>query len=294
MSFVCPELTPLAYAASAAFAFILGSCIGSFANVCIFRIPRELSIVTPGSACPHCGRPIPWYLNVPLLSYLSLGGRCSYCKDRITVRYFMVELLTASLFVLIWLKCSPWGTRPPLGLVRTPNMLLIPVFWVFATGLVIGSFVDFEHMIIPDSISIGGIVLGLAVSMLTPELHAKESAMGGLVSSAAGMVCGSLVLWGVAILGRIIFKKEAMGFGDVKLLGAIGAFLGVKAVLFCIFASSLVGSLVGVTMILAGQKKMQSRIPYGPYLALAALIWMLWGENIWFSYVNMMSGSASF
>ena len=160
-------------------------------------------------------------------------------------------------------------------------------------GLVLGTFVDFEHMLIPDRVSLGGIAAGLILSALVPALHGAATFYGGLGAACLGALVGAGLLWGVALLGKLIFKKDAMGLGDVKLLGAIGAFLGWDAVLFTIMVSSLVGSVVGLTLVCTGKKEMQGRVPYGPYLALAALIWILWGPTLWNAYVAwLMPGVA--
>jgi len=270
--------------------FPLGACIGSFLNVCVFRIPMDLSVVTPRSFCPSCRTPIPWYLNMPILSYLILRGKCKFCKAKISPRYALIETLTGLLFLLVWLKYFPLAdSARPLNLVPILDPLLVPVYWLAISGLILGTFVDFEHLIIPDRVTLGGILAGLLLSALVPSLHGETLVMHGLLWSSLGALAGWFLLWGAAVLGKFLLKKEAMGFGDVKLIGAIGAFLGTKAVLFTILTSSLIGSAAGIMMVLAGKKKMQSRIPYGPYLALAAIIWILWGPGLWNSYLKLFS-----
>ncbi len=265
-----------------------GACIGSFLNVCIYRIPRELSVVAPRSFCPICEKPIPWYLNMPLLSYILLRGRCHYCRQPFTARYLLVEALTALLFLLIWLQYPLFGIQVPLGLIPLSSPWLVPVYWVFIAGLILGTFVDFEHLIIPDRVTLGGIIAGWILSALLPVMHGAEGAWAGFQASVLGSGTGWFMLWGVAIIGRWIFKKEAMGFGDVKLLGAIGAFLGWQAVIFSIVISSFAGSIVGISLIALRKRGLQSRIPYGPYLALAALIWIYWGPRIIDWYLNLL------
>ncbi len=257
-------------------AFWFGACIGSFLNVCIYRIPREESVVKPRSHCPNCGKMIAWYDNIPLLSYLVLNARCRNCRQWITPRYFLVELLTAALFLLVWLKYGATASTP--------------IYWLMVSGLILGTFVDFEHMILPDRVTIGGMIAGLLLSALAPSLHGARTVLESLIQSGIGLALGFGTLWTVAFVGKLVFKKDAMGFGDVKLLGAIGAFLGWKAVLFTILFSSFAGSLVGVGLILSARKEWQSRIPYGPYIALAALVWILWGTTWWDAYFRWISG----
>jgi leader peptidase (prepilin peptidase)/N-methyltransferase len=163
------------------------------------------------------------------------------------------------------------------------------VYWLAASGLVLGTFVDFEHLIIPDRVTLGGIAAGTALSALLPGLHGETSRLAGLMWSLTGAALGWGLLWLVAIAGRVAFRREAMGFGDVKLLGAIGAFLGWRAVLFSIVASSLAGSLVGLALVAGGRKHMRSRIPYGPFLALAAVTWILWGPTLCAAYLRILA-----
>jgi len=270
-------------------AFVLGTCIGSFLNVCIYRIPLELSVVTPRSHCPHCEKLIPWYLNIPLVSFLMLHGKCRNCGGRISPRYFLVELLVGVLFLLAWLKFDFFTGSTPLGLTPALTGALIPVYWLVVSGLVLGTFVDFEHLIIPDRVTLGGIAAGLVLSLLVPELHLTRSPLTALARAGIGLAAGWGSLWAVAVLGQFIFKKEAMGFGDVKLLGAIGAFFGWRAVLFTIVVSSFTGSIVGIALVATAGRKLQSRIPYGPYIALAALLWMYWGPALWDLYINLLT-----
>ena len=266
---------------------VWGACIGSFLNVCIHRIPREQSVVKPRSHCPQCKRDIPWYLNIPVASYLMLRGRCRFCGTRISPRYMLVECLVAALFLLVWLKYDVLTTDRPLGLTPMTDGLLVPVYWLAVSGLVLGTFVDFEHLIIPDRVTIGGIVAGFVLSGLVPAMHGATSMLGSMIWSALGILIGGGTLWGLAIFGRFVFKKEAMGFGDVKLLAAIGAFLGTRAVLFTVLFSSLAGSIVGLSLVAFANRRLRSRIPYGPYIALAAVVWILWGPGLWNMYVDL-------
>ena len=270
--------------------FLLGACIGSFLNVCIYRIPREVSVVHPRSHCPGCGALIAWYDNIPIFSYLALGAKCRRCDIHISCRYILVEALVGVLFLLVWLM---------YGIYRFPDtggywMLMdarIPVYWLIISGLTLGTFVDFEHFIIPDRVSLGGMVAGLVLSPLVPSLHEAATAWGGFKAAVLGGVVGFGSLYLVGVLGKAIFKKDAMGMGDIKLLGGIGALLGWQAVLFTIFCSSFAGSLVGLGLVFSGNKKMQSRIPYGPYIALGAVLWLLWGQDWWNAYLLWVMGS---
>lgn len=272
----------------ACMSFAFGACFGSFLNVCIYRIPRELSVVAPRSFCPKCNKAIPWYNNLPILTYLFLRGKSKCCGQEINFRYFLVESLTAVLFLLVWLKFDIYPGARAFGLVPITDLWLVPVYWLIIFGLILGTFVDFEHLIIPDRVTLGGIVAGTIISFALPSLHGETSRLTSLLYAALGIVLGGGILWGLAIFGKMIFKKDAMGFGDVKLLAAIGAFLGAKAVFFNILVSSLAGSIVGVSLILAKKQTMQSRIPYGPYIALAAIIWIFWGPALWDAYMNML------
>lgn len=267
------------------FSLFFGACVGSFLNVCIYRIPRDESVVTPRSHCPHCGTLIPWYLNVPVASWLCLRGKCASCKGPIAFRYTLVELLTATLFLAVFLK---WALPQAMHMLPIPHPSIIPIYWLFLAGLVLGTFVDFEHFIIPDSVTIGGMVAGPILSALAPVLHSRELWWEGLLTSCIGMAAGFGSLFIIAWLGEKAFKKEAMGFGDVKLMGAIGAFLGWQAVVFTVFVSSLLGSAVGLLLIACRRTNMQGRIPFGPYLSAAALIWVFWGPALLGIYLKLM------
>jgi len=272
----------------AVLSFGFGACIGSFLNVCIYRIPREISVVKPRSFCPHCNKQIPWYHNIPILTYMMLRGKSRCCGKDISFRYFLVETLTALLFLFVWLKFGLEPGSRMFALAPITDCRLIFIYWLAVSGLILGTFVDFEFMIIPDRVTLGGICTGVLLSILVPALHDENRIFMSLLYSLAGTAIGVGILWALAILGKILFRKEAMGFGDVKLLGAIGAFLGSRAIVFTILISSLVGSIVGIIMVISNRKSMQSRIPYGPYLALAALIWILWGNTIWDVYINFL------
>ena len=351
------------------FAFVLGAAIGSFLNVCIHRLPRDLSVNEPRrSFCPACKKSIPWQQNLPLLSWLWLRGKCANCGNRIAFRYFLVELLTAFLFLAVWLA-FPW----PIALV----------YWVFVSLLVAATFIDFEHFIIPDEITIGGTVAGVLACLALPALMGEGSRLRAGAYSLGAAALGYALLWFVLEAGKKAFGKkrirletptpfswvregedaefivgeergiwsdhfaresdlmlmecseaqvdarrfenvtlefhynrlsiapdsfpldeidrisgivrelqiprEAMGRGDLKFLAAIGAFLGWRAVLCSIFAGSLAGSLVGLTSMLLGRREWSAKIPFGPYLALGALIWMFYGTRLVAWYAGLLS-----
>jgi leader peptidase (prepilin peptidase)/N-methyltransferase len=256
--------------------FVFGAIVGSFLNVCIHRMPREESIVNPPSHCPHCGARIQWRHNIPLITWLALRGKARCCGASITPRYFLVELITAALFLALWVKFGlAWVT---------------PLYWLLVAGLIAATFIDFEHYIIPNEITVGGIVVGLFLSGLVPALQGADSAGAALLRSLAGMLTGGLALLAIAMAGERIFKKEAMGLGDVKFLAGIGAFLGWKAALFIIFSSSMIGGVVGVTLVVGSKKGWGSRLPYGPYIAVAAVLWLFVGHELVNWYFNFLKG----
>ncbi|HEX7516754.1 MAG TPA: prepilin peptidase [Chthoniobacterales bacterium] len=351
------------------FAFVLGAVVGSFLNVCIYRMPLDLSVNEPRrSFCPACKKQLTWHQNIPLLSWLFLRGRCANCGSRIAFRYFAVELLTALLFLAVWLQ-FPW----PIAIA----------YWVFVSLLIVGTFVDFEHFIIPDEVTIGGTIAGILASFLVPALMSMEGRLAALLTSALSALLGYAILWIVLEAGKKVFGKkrirldaptpftwmrkgddadfvvgeeqglwsdyfsretdllillcdeavietrnlgkadlrfhynrvkidgeeivldtlnqisgvvrelqiprEAMGRGDLKFLAAIGAFLGWRAVLFSVFAGSLLGSLVGLTTLLIGKRVWSAKLPFGPYLAFGGLVWMFFGESLLSWYVSLLT-----
>ncbi|GAB4170320.1 MAG: A24 family peptidase [Geothermobacteraceae bacterium] len=246
------------------FAFILGACIGSFLNVCIYRIPAGESVVKPRSRCPVCGKAIAWYENIPVLSWLLLRARCSGCGVSISWRYPLVEFLTGALFVeVLWIFGFGWGT---------------PVYWVFVAMLVAITFIDLDHQIIPDVISLPGIVIGFAASFLLPWV--------GWLDSLIGVLVGGGSLLAIALGYQLLTGKEGMGGGDIKLLAMIGAFLGWQAVLPVVLFASLSGTLVGVPLMLAKGEGGKLALPFGPFLALGALVQLFWGREIFSWYLS--------
>ena len=245
---------------------LLGLAAGSFANVCILRIPAEMSVIRPGSRCLACGRSILWRDNIPLVSFLLLRGRCRWCGGRISPRYPFIEALTCLAFVDIYLR---FGAGLP-----------VVVYCLLVLDVIIVSGIDWDHMWIPRSLSIPGIPIGLAVAFcvwffdLPGEWlvdHPLEAVVGGCV--------GGGFIWLARIAGGWYFKKEAMGLGDVDLMAFLGTFLGWQQVLLAIFLAALVGSLSGIMAWLLRDKLV--RIPFGPYLGLGMYICILYGAEIW-------------
>jgi leader peptidase (prepilin peptidase)/N-methyltransferase len=350
-------------------AFVMGAVVGSFLNVCIYRLPLDLSVNEPKrSFCPACKKPIPWQQNLPLFSWLFLRGRCANCGSRIAFRYFAVELLTALLFLAIW-RAFPWD--------------IALAYWLLVSLLIAATFIDFEHFIIPDEITLGGTAAGVVASLVVPQLMMTEHRWVAVVTSVASAALGYGLLWLVLEGGKLAFGKkkirleaptpfswtrvgedaefvvgedrglwsdhfarekdqlllhcdeavidgrtlgkttlrfhydrvafgdeeivldiidkisgvvrelqiprEAMGRGDLKFLAAIGAFLGWRAVLFSIFAGSLLGSLVGLATLLIGKRVWSAKLPFGPYLALGALSWMFFGDMLVRWYVGLLN-----
>lgn len=269
----------------------LGLVIGSFLNVVIHRLPlmmdaewrsqcRELleikpestssiapkmSLATPGSHCPGCGQAIAWYQNIPLVSYLLLKGRCAHCQQQISLRYPLVELLTGLLSLLVAWRFG----------VSIQSLALLPLTW----GLIALSFIDLDQQLLPDSITLPLLWLGLALSLGTVFLAPSEAILGALV--------GYLSLWSFYWAFKLLTGKEGMGHGDFKLLALFGAWVGWKMVLLIILLSSLVGAIFGIGMILLRGHNRQIPIPFGPYLAIAGWICLLWGQPIAQLYLNL-------
>lgn len=212
-------------------AFVFGACVGSFLNVCIYRIPKDESVVTPGSHCA-CGKPIGWHDNIPILSWLILRGRARCCGRKFSFRYPAIELLTAALFVACWMLF------PPAKAVA--GMVLVAI-------VICATFIDLDHMIIPDAFTIGGGVVGVVLSAALPALHGQAhelffvASLRSTLDAVLGLLIGSgLVLW-IALIAEAVLKKEAMGFGDVKFLGALGAFVGWQGAVFAMFGGAIIG-----------------------------------------------------
>jgi leader peptidase (prepilin peptidase)/N-methyltransferase len=274
------------------FAFAFGAIIGSFLNVVIHRLPRGdegLSISKPRlSVCPKCGETIRGYDNIPLISYFILAGRCRACRAPISLRYFIVELLTASLFAGLAVRFA-----------HAPGLLA--AYAAFSAALIAVTFIDIDHQIIPDKIDLPGMALAPAVSAIFPALHQGGSSGGfpdlatlGLsielprvaaaLSSVIGIAIGAGVIYLVRVLGSVVFRKEAMGFGDVKLLGMIGGYLGWKGALLALLLGCLTGAVIGMGVKIASRNPY---IPFGPFLSLGALLVVLWrAEVVHFIFVR--------
>lgn len=363
------SLSPLPFHFVTGVFFVFGTIVGSFLNVCIHRMPLGLSVVHPPSHCPGCGRSIPWYLNIPLVTWLWLKGRCAFCQMRISPRYLGVELLTGILFAACWLSFG------------TVSATAAAAYCLLMAGFIVATFIDFEHFIIPDEITLGGMGAGLLASYFVPALHSVQHPADAMRQSFYGLAVGAGLLYGVLRAGKLLFgreriafpaetrivfteeflalpdqqipyeelfyrksdtiriearhiclpdrcftsgtirlspaklriddevfppetvphmelvadgiilPREAMGFGDVKFMGAIGAFLGWPATFFSLMASSILGSMVGIGAIVLRRREWSSRIPYGPYIALAAVIWVFiphawraaWDDTLRFS-----------
>jgi len=356
--------------------FITGTMIGSFLNVCIYRMPLEQSLMHPSSHCPKCEYSIPWYLNIPILAWIKLQGRCGNCQEPISIRYPLVELLTGLAFLACWLKLQP------VEAYKDADVLHATILCILMAGFITATFIDFDHQIIPDEITIGGMVLGVMFSLAAPQIHASEmlkdpSRLAALQVSIIGLVVGFGMIYLVVRAGKLAFgnqafevedneqltftdnalifpdgdmpydeifyrksdaiklharhvelidrchfnvdvsltmnkltigdktfdpesvklmvvdtdeiviPREAMGFGDVKFMGAIGAFLGWQATVFSLMVSAVIGSVVGVTMMVLKKDEWAGRLPYGPYIALAAVVWVFGGDKLWNFWWNM-------
>lgn len=246
--------------------FLFGLCIGSFLNVCIFRLPLSKSIVHPRSSCPKCGYMIQSYDNIPVLSYLMLGGKCRQCREPISFRYPMVEIISGLFAVAALYK---------FGL--TPETL---VYYVFIACLLVITFIDIDHRIIPDMITLPGIPIFFLASFALPGMTYMDSLLGFLAGG------GSLYL--VAWTYQALAKKEGMGGGDIKLLAMMGVLIGWQGVLFTIFVSSSVGTIIGVGVMLYTRANMKLAVPFGPFLSVGAVTYIFFGNEIIAWYFNML------
>jgi len=238
--------------------FILGLVVGSFSNVCIYRIPKNESIIFPASHCPKCRSPIKPLDNIPLLSFILLKGRCRNCKSKISIQYPIVEFLSGLIYLIIYLI---YGLS-----IQTL------IYIILSSALVIIAFTDLNEEIVPDVISLPGIVIGFIISFFVAYIS--------FINSALGVVIGGGIILIIGLAGSVIFKKEAMGGGDVKLAAMIGAFLGWRYIIISLFIGFFVGALAGIFLILSKIKSREDTVPFGPFIVLGSFVSLLWGEKI--------------
>ena len=244
--------------------FILGLIVGSFSNVCIYRIPRNESIIYPASHCPKCRSNISPKDNIPLLSYILLKGRCRNCKSKISIQYPIVELLTGLIYLIIYLT---YGLS-----VQTL------IYIILSSALIIIAFIDLNEQIVPDVISLPGIVIGFIISFFIPYIS--------FINSALGILVGGGIILIIGLAGSLIFKKEAMGGGDVKLAAMLGAFLGWRYIVISLFLGFFLGALAGIFLIISKIKSREDTVPFGPFIVLGSFITLFWGEKIISWYIG--------
>lgn len=248
-------------------AFLFGISIGSFLNVCIYRIPNGKSIVHPGSTCPQCNTAIRFYDNIPILSYLFLLGKCRYCKKRISIRYPLIEFLTGLFAVCTYLKFG--------------MSIDTFVYFIFIAALLTITFIDIDHQIIPNVISLPFIPIGIGLSFFLSPITVLDALYGVLAGG------GSLFV--VSRGYYYITRVEGLGLGDVKLIAMIGAFIGLKGIFFTIFFSSLIGTLIGTAVMIHQKKDMRYQIPYGPFLSIGAIVYLFFGNQIINWYIQFFA-----
>ncbi len=248
--------------------FLFGACIGSFLNVCIYRLPLNRSIVTPRSACPSCGTLVRFYDNIPILSYLLLMGRCRHCRASIGLRYPLVEGLTGLCALAVYVRFGP-------------NAQAL-INFAFIAVLILITYIDLDHRIIPNHITLPGIPLFFLASLALPGITWKETLLG--------IIAGGGCLWIVAQTYWLLTKREGMGGGDIKLLAMIGALLGWKGVLFTIYIASAVGAFSGLLIMVIRKMDMKLAIPFGPFLAVGALLYVFFGETLtnWYFSLRLL------
>ena len=279
--------------------FVLGACFGSFFNVVIYRLPKEESLILPASHCMQCGELIRWYDNIPIISYFMLRGKCRECGAPFSVRYAIVELVTGILFAMVVAKYANLivnlefvdGELVAGKLSEGLGLMLFHLF--FVGGLIVAAFIDIDHQIIPNEITFPGIPLGIIASTLLPVMQGQDSHLWGLLMSLISAIACGGVLFLIGEIATRILKKEAMGFGDVKLLAMLGAFIGWKLTGLCLFFASLTGAAVGITLIGLKKVEWQSRIPFGPYIVLGALVSYFWGMRILEWYLSLFRTAAA-
>jgi leader peptidase (prepilin peptidase)/N-methyltransferase len=268
-----------------AFALLFGLVIGSFLNVVILRLPQGISVSTPRSHCPQCKKLISWYDNIPVLSYIILGGRCRRCKKKFSARYPFIEAVTGAVSVLLCLKFGltvPWG-----------------IYLAFSSAMIVLAFIDLDHRILPDVITLNGIWIGIVTSVYLAEpsplvvrlfrfagLELTDPHLAALAASVLGAVVGGGLLWGVAEAFLRLRGIEGMGFGDVKMMAMVGAFLGAPLALLTIMLGSLLGSIIGLVFIRMAAKTREYELPFGTFLSFAGIVAVLYGEDLVRWYVE--------
>jgi leader peptidase (prepilin peptidase)/N-methyltransferase len=258
--------------AASLFVAAVGLVLGSFLNVCIYRLPLGESIVSPRSRCPGCATPITWYRNIPVLSWLLLRGRCADCGRSISWRYPLVEAASAVVLLLLW---HDLGATPAFVVASAFTLAMLVLF-----------FTDFDHQLLPDAVTLSGCVSGLALAWFNPFL--PGTGWSRVWASCAGAALGAGLLWGVGAVYSKWRKVEAMGMGDVKMMAMVGSFTGPVGVLFTIFAASVSGAIVGLLLIPIAGRTLQHKLPFGCFLAPAAVGAMLYGRQAMAAYFRLL------
>lgn len=269
------------------FVVCLGAVIGSFLNVCIYRIPMGQSVSTPRSHCFSCGKTIPWYHNIPVLTWFILRGKCANCKAPISFRYPAIEAITAVLFLMVF---QMWGNPGLFGLNALSIPELIPFFWLFVASTVVNVMIDIDHRILLDRISIGGTLVTFAAAAAFPMLHGEMVWYQGLLTAFYGALIGFAIGFAIAFLGERIFLQDAFGFGDVKWMMLFGALFGWVGLMWIMLMASFLGLAMGVGVLIYNRIKGLSdeqavAIPFGPALGVAALLWLFWSNAILRAFV---------
>ena len=242
--------------------FVFGTCVGSFLNVCIWRIPRDESLIKPGSHCPKCNTHIAWYDNIPIISFIVLRAKCRHCGEPISIRYMFVEALTGTLFVLLYVKFS--------------LTIAFAIYCALVASFIALTFIDLDHYIIPNRITFGGIAVGLVLSFTAKYMPDSDRfVVTDTLQAIGGGALFAGILYLLDQLSLLVFKKRGMGGGDVKLAAVIGLFVGIKLIFPVIFLASVVGSIIGIVVLLIRRTKEADPshyIPFGPYLVLGTII----------------------
>ena len=252
--------------------FAVGLVLGSFLNVCIYRLPLSESVVFPGSRCPKCGSAVRAWQNVPIVSWVLLRGRCATCRAPISWRYPAVEALTGLVAVALWRGLGP--------------SFAFAIAAVFSLMMIVLFFTDYDHQLLPDKVTLPGFGLGLAAAWFNPFLG--DPGWQRVVAGITGAALGSGILWGIGALYSRIRGVEAMGFGDVKMMALVGAFTGPAGVAVTLFAASVVGAATGLALIPLRGKTLQNALPFGCFLAPAAFAALLWGRQAVVAYLGLL------